>query len=315
MVHFCIFKDNLKFRIMSGHSKWSTIKRKKGAADSKRSKIFSKLSKEITVAAKQGGPDIDANSRLRLAVQNAKGQNMSKDVIDRAISKADKDTSNFAEMTFEGYGPGGIAIFVECLSDNNNRTVGSVRSIFAKNNGHLGTSGSVAYLFDTKGIFVVPVNKIPDRDMFELEIIDAGAEEIEENDEFFEITSSRTDFNQKYRVFQQDAMEFQRKVQNNGFLSLERAQSEEQRLAKAERDLQELNNRLSNELMREQERINRELRDTLQLFLKSYSVENNYKLVLSNTMGDNVLYSDPQVDITNAVVELLNKRYEVATKK
>lgn len=127
--------------------------------------------------------------------------------------------------------------------------------------------------------------------------------------------SSRTDFNQKYRVFQQDAMEFQRKVQNNGFLSLERAQSEEQRLAKAERDLQELNNRLSNELMREQERINRELRDTLQLFLKSYSVENNYKLVLSNTMGDNVLYSDPQVDITNAVVELLNKRYEVATKK
>ncbi len=127
--------------------------------------------------------------------------------------------------------------------------------------------------------------------------------------------SSRTDFNQKYRVFQQDAMEFQRKVQNNGFLSLERAQSEEQRLAKAERDLQELNNRLSNELMREQERINRELRDTLQLFLKSYSVQKNYKLVLSNTMGDNVLYSNPQVDITNAVVELLNKRYEVATKK
>ncbi|MDD4142994.1 MAG: YebC/PmpR family DNA-binding transcriptional regulator [Prolixibacteraceae bacterium] len=179
---------------MSGHSKWSTIKRKKGAADSKRSKIFSKLSKEITVAAKIGGPDIDANSRLRLAVQNAKGQNMSKDVIDRAISKADKDTSNFAEMTFEGYGPGGIAVFVECLSDNNNRTVGSVRSIFSKNNGHLGTNGSVAYLFDTKGIFVIPANKIPDREMFELEIIDAGAEEIEENDNFFEITSALEDF-------------------------------------------------------------------------------------------------------------------------
>ncbi|MGV8827412.1 MAG: OmpH family outer membrane protein [Breznakibacter sp.] len=127
--------------------------------------------------------------------------------------------------------------------------------------------------------------------------------------------SSRTDFNQKYRVFQQDAMEFQRKVQNNGFLSLDRAQSEEQRLAKAERDLQELNNRLSSELMREQERINRELRDTLQLFLKSYSAKHNYKMVLSNTMGDNVLYSDPKVDITNAVVEQLNKRYQVATKK
>lgn len=127
--------------------------------------------------------------------------------------------------------------------------------------------------------------------------------------------SSRTDFNQKYRVFQQDAMEFQRKVQNNGFLSLERAQSEEQRLAKAERDLQELNNRLSNELMREQERINRELRDTLQMFLKTYSAKHNYKLVLSNTLGDNVLYSEPNIDITNAVVEQLNKRYQVATKK
>lgn len=179
---------------MSGHSKWSTIKRKKGAADSKRSKIFSKLSKEITVAAKLGGPDPEANPRLRLALQNARGQNMSKDVIDRAINKADKDTSNFSEMTFEGYGPGGVAIFVECLSDNNNRTVGSIRSIFAKYNGHLGTSGSVAYLFDTKGIFVVPVNKIRNREMFELEIIDAGAEEIEENDEFFEITSALEDF-------------------------------------------------------------------------------------------------------------------------
>jgi YebC/PmpR family DNA-binding regulatory protein len=115
---------------MSGHSKWSTIKRKKGALDSKRSKMFSKISKEITVAAKLGGADIEANSRLRLAVQNAKGQNMPKDVIERAINKAEKDTSNFEEMTFEGYGPGGIAIFVECLSDNNNRTVGSVRSAF-----------------------------------------------------------------------------------------------------------------------------------------------------------------------------------------
>ncbi len=127
--------------------------------------------------------------------------------------------------------------------------------------------------------------------------------------------SSRTDFNQKYRIFQQDAMEFQRKVQNNGFLSMERAQAEEQRLGKAERDLQELNNRLSNELMREQERINRELRDTLQSFLKTYSVKQNYKLVLSNTLGDNVLYNVPGADITNAVVENLNKRYQVSIKK
>lgn len=179
---------------MSGHSKWSTIKRKKGALDAKRSKIFSKISKEITVAAKLGGADIEANPRLRLAVQNAKGQNMSKDVIERAISKAEKDTSSFEEMTFEGYGPGGVAIFVECLSDNNNRTVGSVRSSFTKNGGHLGTNGSVAFLFDTKGVFVVPVNDKTNDENFELEMIEAGAEEMEENDGFLEITSALEDF-------------------------------------------------------------------------------------------------------------------------
>ncbi|MFW6370658.1 MAG: YebC/PmpR family DNA-binding transcriptional regulator, partial [Bacteroidota bacterium] len=102
---------------MSGHSKWSTIKRKKGALDAKRSKIFSRISKELTVAAKTGGSDPENNPRLRLAVQNARGQNMSKDVIERAINKAEKDTASFEEMTFEGYGPGGVAIFVECLSD------------------------------------------------------------------------------------------------------------------------------------------------------------------------------------------------------
>ncbi len=179
---------------MSGHSKWSTIKRKKGALDARRSKMFSKLSKEITVAAKLGGNDVEANSRLRLAVQNAKGQNMPKDVIQRAINKAEKDTSNFEEMTFEGYGPGGVAIFVECLSDNNNRTVGSVRSSFAKHNGHLGTNGSVAFLFETKGIFVVPVTDNLNRDDFELEMIDAGAEEMEENGGIIEITSAMEDF-------------------------------------------------------------------------------------------------------------------------
>jgi len=179
---------------MSGHSKWSTIKRKKGAMDARRSKIFSKLSKEITVAAKLGGEDIDANPRLRLAVQNAKGQNMSKDVIERAISKASKDTSNFEEITFEGYGPGGIAVFVECLSDNNNRTVGNMRAIFAKHNGHLGTNGSVAYLFETKGIFIIPISGNIDREKFELEMIDAGAEDMEENDGIIEITTALEDF-------------------------------------------------------------------------------------------------------------------------
>ncbi len=179
---------------MSGHSKWSTIKHKKGALDAKRSKMFSKISKEITVAAKIGGPDIDTNPRLRLAVQNAKGQNMSKDVIERAINKADKDLSNFEEMTFEGYGPDGIAIFVECLSDNNNRTVSSVRSLFNKYGGHLGTNGSVSFLFDRKGIFVVHEKEGLDYEDFELEMIDAGAESMERNDNLIIVTSALEEF-------------------------------------------------------------------------------------------------------------------------
>jgi len=179
---------------MSGHSKWSTIKHKKGALDAKRSKIFSKISKEITVAAKLGGSDVDSNPRLRLAVQNAKGQNMSKDVIERAINKADKDLSNFEEMTFEGYGPEGVAIFVECLTDNNNRTVGSVRSIFTKHGGNLAKSGSVSFMFDRKGIFVVPDKENIDTEEFELEMIDAGAENMEKNDDVFVITSAFEDF-------------------------------------------------------------------------------------------------------------------------
>jgi YebC/PmpR family DNA-binding regulatory protein len=179
---------------MSGHSKWSTIKRKKGAQDSRRSRIFSKISKEITVAAKLGGSDIDANPRLRLAVQNARGQNMPKDVIERAINKAEKDLSNFEEMTFEGYAPGGVAVFVECLSDNNNRTVGNVRAAFSKNNGHLGTNGSVAFLFETRGVFNVPVNEKTGAEEFEFEMIDAGAENMEESEGFIEITTSMENF-------------------------------------------------------------------------------------------------------------------------
>lgn len=179
---------------MSGHSKWSTIKHKKGAADAKRSKIFSKISKEITVAAKLGGPDVDANPRLRLAVQNAKGQNMSKDVIERAINKADKDASEFEEITFEGYGPSGIAIFVECLSDNNNRTVASVRSAFSKHGGHLGTNGSLGFLFDRKGIFIINDTGNFNKEEFELEVIDAGAEELEEDNDLIMITTALEDF-------------------------------------------------------------------------------------------------------------------------
>ncbi len=180
---------------MSGHSKWSTIKRKKGAADAKRSKIFSKLSKEITIAVKEGGgTDPEYNAKLRLAVQNAKGVNMPKDNIERAIKKGDQDGASFMELTFEGYATHGIAVFVECLSDNNNRTVSSVRSAFNKYNGSLGTNGSLSFLFDRKGVFEFSKLDEMDLDELELEIIDAGAEEIEIDEDTITVTCALEDF-------------------------------------------------------------------------------------------------------------------------
>ncbi len=180
---------------MSGHSKWSTIKRKKGALDAKRSKIFSKIIKEITVAVKDGGADPDANPRLRMAISNAKGVSMPKDNIERAISKGkEKDSANFTEPTFEGYLPNGIAAFVECTTDNNQRTVANIRAIFNKSGGNLGTNGSLSFMFDRKGVFVVPVGDL-DQDEFEMELIDAGAEDLELEDEgSFQITTSLEDF-------------------------------------------------------------------------------------------------------------------------
>ncbi|MFW5805483.1 MAG: YebC/PmpR family DNA-binding transcriptional regulator [Bacteroidales bacterium] len=168
---------------MSGHSKWSTIKRKKGAQDAKRSKIFSRLSKEITIAVKEGGgDDPEMNARLRTAVQNAKAQNMPKDNIERAIKKGGSDDEGYQAVSFEGYGPGGVAVFVDCLTDNNNRTVSSVRAIFTKRGGSLGKHGSLSFLFDQKGVFTIPKKDV-DPEAFELEIIDAGVEEIEEEDD------------------------------------------------------------------------------------------------------------------------------------
>lgn len=180
---------------MSGHSKWSTIKRKKGAIDAKRGKMFTRLIKEITVAAREGGADPETNPRLRLAVQNAKGANMPKDNIERAIKKASgDDATRYEELSFEGYAPNGIAVFVECLSDNNNRTVASVRSIFNKFGGNLGTNGSLSFLFDRKGIFTIRKNDDIDMDEFELELIDAGAEEIETEEDIISLTCAIEDF-------------------------------------------------------------------------------------------------------------------------
>ncbi len=179
---------------MSGHSKWSTIKRKKGAADAKRSKMFSKVIKEITVAVKEGGPDPAANPRLRLAIANAKGVNMPKDNVQRAINKAgDKDSTNFTEVTYEGYAPHGIGIFVECTTDNLQRTVSNVRSYFNKFGGSLGKNGCLSFVFERKGVFTFPVGDI-DLEELELELIDAGAEDIEENEGFITVTTAMEDF-------------------------------------------------------------------------------------------------------------------------
>jgi len=172
---------------MSGHSKWSTIKRKKGAADQKRSKIFSRIIKEISVAVKESGADPDGNPRLRLALNNARGANMPKENIQRALNKA-KDTAALNEITYEGYAPNGIAIFIECLTDNTQRTLSSIRSIFNKRGGSLGTNGSVAFMFDRKGIIRIPKGKL-DADELQLEIIDAGVDDFEEEDDVFVVTT------------------------------------------------------------------------------------------------------------------------------
>lgn len=179
---------------MSGHNKWSTIKRKKGAIDAKRGKIFTKIIKEILIAAKEGGPDADSNARLRLAIQNAKGANMPKDNIERAIKKATgADAESFIETTFEGYASGGVAVFVECLTDNNNRTVATVRSAFNKHGGNLGTTGSLKFIFERKGIFTIKTDDINLEDL-ELEMIDAGASDFEVEGDNLTVTCAMEDF-------------------------------------------------------------------------------------------------------------------------
>lgn len=178
---------------MSGHNKWSTIKRKKGALDAKKGKIFSRIVKEIQIAVREGGPDADSNPKLRLAIQNAKGVNMPKENVERAVNKASSEGANLQEVTFEGYAPNGIAVFIECLTDNNQRTVSNVRAVFNKRGGNLGTNGSLSFLFERKGVFTVPKENL-DPEEFELEIIDAGAEDFEIEDDVFVITTALEDF-------------------------------------------------------------------------------------------------------------------------
>lgn len=182
---------------MAGHSKWANIKHRKGAQDKKRAKVFTRALKEISVAVKEGGPDEDSNPRLRLAIQNAKSNNVPKDTIERAVHKASgADADNYEEVAYEGYGPHGIAIYVECTTDNINRTVSSVRSIFNKYGGSLGTNGSLDFIFTPKGVFTIEREKIADRDKeeFELELIEGGVEELEYEDDFLTIYTAFEDF-------------------------------------------------------------------------------------------------------------------------
>ena len=180
---------------MSGHSKWSSIKHKKAATDAKRGKIFTKLIKEITVAARMGGGDIEANPRLRTAVAAARSENMPKENIERAIKKGTGELEgvNYEESTYEGYGPGGAAVLIESLTDNKNRTVADIRSIFGKNGGNLGENGCVAWMFDKKGYIAVESNSIDEEALMET-ASDAGAEDIREDDSNFEVITAPGDF-------------------------------------------------------------------------------------------------------------------------
>ena len=180
---------------MSGHSKWATIKHKKGIADAKRGQAFTKLIKEITVCAKMGGPDPESNARLRTAILKARAENMPKDNIERAIKKGSGElgASTFYELTYEGYAPGGVAIIIDTLTDNKNRTASDVRSTLTKLGGSLGATGCVSYMFQTKGIITYSTEKYTEDQIFEV-ALENGAEDVSTTDDVIEVTTTPADF-------------------------------------------------------------------------------------------------------------------------
>lgn len=180
---------------MSGHNKWSTIKHKKGAADAKRGKIFSKIIKEITIAARMGGGDPEGNPRLRTVLTAARNANMPKDNIERAIKRGTGEIAGvtYEEITYEGYGPGGVAVLVEALTDNKNRTVAEIRHIFDKYNGNLGESGCVSWIFEKKGVIDIPVQGLTEDQVMEL-ALESGAQDVKQEDDMFEITTEIAEF-------------------------------------------------------------------------------------------------------------------------
>ncbi len=189
---------------MAGHSKWANIQHRKGRQDSVRSKLFSKFSKEITVAAKMGDPDPDKNPRLRLAIKEAKSQSMPKDNIDRAVKKATGgDAEDYEEIRYEGYGPGGVAVIVEAMTDNRNRTASTVRSTFGKHGGNLGETGSVSFMFERKGEILYPTSA-GDEDTIMMAAIEAGAEDVESSEDGHAIYTGDTDLNDVSTALESD---------------------------------------------------------------------------------------------------------------
>ncbi len=195
---------------MSGHSKWSTIKHKKGAADAKRGKIFTKLIKEIMVSARFGGGDPTGNPRLRAAITAAKTENMPKDNIERAIKKGagELEGVTYEEINYEGYGPGGVAVLAEIMTDNRNRAASDVRHIFTRHGGSMGEAGCVAWMFSKKGSIVFNKEKVSEEELMEV-ALDAGAEDVDEQDDLFEVTTSLEDFFAVKSAFESRGMTYE----------------------------------------------------------------------------------------------------------
>ena len=195
---------------MSGHSKWATIRHKKGAADAKRGKIFTRLIKEVMVAARMGGGNPDGNPRLRAAVLAAKAENMPKENIDRAIKKGTGELEgvNYEEITYEGYGPAGVAVLVDIMTDNRNRTASEVRHIFSRNNGNLGEAGCVSWMFNKQGSIVLDKKIMPEEELMEL-ALDAGAEDVKDQEDQFEVITSPEEFLNVKAVFDEKGITYE----------------------------------------------------------------------------------------------------------
>jgi len=194
---------------MSGHSKWSTIKHKKGAADAKRGKIFTKLIKEVMVAARFGGGDPDGNPRLRTAIAAAKGVNMPKDNIERAIKKGtgELEGTHYEEFTYEGYAPGGVAIMVDIMTDNKNRTIADVRHIFSKNNGRIGETGCVSYMFLKKGLIVLEKKDVNEDQLMEI-ALDVGADDVNDEGDTFEVVTDTKNFEKVKNALDKNSIKY-----------------------------------------------------------------------------------------------------------